>query len=239
MQHGFNRLGYEVAWTPADRIEKSHERDIHVLFGPNYFPNTFNESNRIPTHVLCIDRCSVGNANDNVTIGWDGWGGEGSFPLMSDAEQEARFNKYCAVFPNQIHITKADHAVIIGEYPSACDDKRAIKNFYDASIQRSKTLGLKIYYRPHPHHKNAPAGTEVTSCDNILHTAQEIYTYRSSFGVDCRLRGLPVLANRASLAAGHNGEDDLWKRWLLTTQWNISELESGEALQRYMVDFSA
>jgi hypothetical protein len=222
----------EISWTPADRIERAHMTDLHVLFGPNYWPKTMQQGDLNPTHVLCVDRCSVGDKNDFVTIGWDGWGGEGEYPKPTDRQLEARYAKWGHLLPD-VHGSKpkqGDHCVIVGEYPSACDNVAAINRFYNETILACKQAGRDVFYRPHPQWMK-DIGCPRSRDDKTLHTANTIFTYRSSFGVDCALRGLPVMALRKSLASRHHTSlNDFyeWRKWLLFTQWHISEIESGE-----------
>ena len=233
---GFAAHGYDihhvVDTTPDDTAANP---GTHVLFGPNYWPKTFHSAER----VLCVDRCSVGNRNDFVTIGWDGWGGTGKYPeYMTDVQLAERWAKWHSLFPPSYQRQpKKSHLVILGEYPSACDDRAAIDKFYADSREVALNEGRDVYFRPHPHHNISMKGAKTSTDKDILHTAEAVTTYKTSFGVHCRLLGLPVAAGPASLAGHmlcHPDRDDEhalfdhWRNWLLFTQWNIEEIRSGE-----------
>lgn len=212
----------QVDWTGEDRVDAGQEDAIHVQFGPNYWSTVDRSASRS----ICVDRCSVGDANDFVTVGIDGWGGQGLYHAPED--REARWEKWKHLFPPTLNLPQhGDHVVIIGEYPSACDNKEAIDRYY-RNVIAEQPHGTKIYFRPHPFHNRSIDGTVLSTDKAVLHTAKRIYTYKSSFGVHCRLLGLPVDAGRSSLAWGLTGSEEEWKKWLLFTQWHISELQTGE-----------
>lgn len=225
---GFAEHGEQVGYTPMDRIEPDRKDDVHVLFGPNYWSNTYADGERLPSRTLCIDRCSVGNANDFVTIGWDGWGGHGTYPTPTKEQLDGRWQKWADLMPPTVEAdVKGDHVIVIGEYPSACDNKPTISRFYN-SIVSSHAPGT-VLFRPHPHFGGVPKGMTKDTGNHALLTARSVLTYKSSFGVTCRLMGLPVSAGKASLAGrDFLGGEESWKKWLLFTQWHIDEICSGE-----------
>jgi len=69
---GFAKHGIQSELTSSDRIVPG---DIHVLFGPNYWKNC----ERGYDNFLQVNRKFLGNVNDNVTIGWNGFNGRGQF----------------------------------------------------------------------------------------------------------------------------------------------------------------
>jgi hypothetical protein len=216
---GFNKHLLPTAWTPADRVEMAHVDHIHVLFGPNYYPNTFSNAERF----LCVDRCSIGDINDHVTIGWGGWGGAGRYP-----SEYGERTRQVPRFPEPAEFrAKGAHTVILGEYPSACDSKEDIGRFYHDAARESEANGLKPFFKPHPSNKWNPAKLEVQEGPAVLRSAHTIYTYKTSFGVHCRLVGLPVAATEMSLAGRYEDDWDTWRQWLLLTQWHIDEIKDG------------
>lgn len=228
---GFEGYGIAVEVCERDLVQRGTHKDIHVLFGPNYWSKTFRDADR----VLCVDRCSFGNENDNVTIGWNGWKGFGIYPTALSNEAQRRYAKYRDTLPEaNRHVGKpGKYAVLIGEYPSACDDQNGIKKFYEDCIEDAKKEGLRLVLRPHPHH-TPRLGLDVEPRADIYRAAK-VYTYASSFGVQARLTGANVVAGPGSLAYRYQKQDVSWRLWLPFTQWHISEIESGE-FWRYLAD---
>lgn len=239
-KHGFKRHGLEVGWTPADRVEDADRKAVHVLFGPNYWRGTQDDANSggteeyplSPCHYLTVDRCSVGNKDEFVTVGWDGWGGHATYPdihMLATEDVAARWEKYGHLLPERVVRAEQErnNSLIIGEYPSPCDDLTEQRAWLEDTIKWCKDNDRPCVLRPHPQRRGDMSSVKVLmNADPNKYGL--IHTYKSSFGVDCRLRGLPVIAHRASLAERMDGAEEMWRRWLLFTQWHISEVESGE-----------
>lgn len=69
---GFATRGIDVHHAS---IDTSHNADVAVLLGPNYWKRCEREYD----HFLQVNRKFIGDVNDNVTIGWDGFNGRGRF----------------------------------------------------------------------------------------------------------------------------------------------------------------
>ena len=214
-----------------------HPDDTHIIFGPNFF----RRADKLPWTIK-VDRCLIGpddHPDQMVTLGWNEWGGQGIYyePDAWDFEEaEARVRKWAHYFPMppKQYRVPGDHCTIIGEYPSPTDDKKAIEDFYLRSVRDCTELRWKVHFRPHPQYKKTPFDLRWSSMDDAtLYESQKVYTYKSTFGVKCRLQGLPVMADSASMAAHHPDDDEAFRRWLVFSQWHIKEIASGEWWEYY------
>lgn len=221
---GFKSHGHVAEVTEDDCVLVSAEHAVHVIFGPNYFPQAFKKA-LLAGNALTINRCFYGDANDNVAIGWNGFNGLADFP----APIEGRYEKEIVRMPaREWRQPLKDHiAVILGEYASPCDDKLAIKNFYIEAVEHAKADGLLPIFRPHPLAKHKIEGAAFAPSADIR-TAQRVYTHASTYGVHARLIGCPVWASPASLAHCDGDETESeWRARVASAQWHIDEITSG------------
>ena len=222
---GFKEHGVTPHVTEADDVRDAHDYGnvVHVIFGPNYFPKVFAKACK-SGNALTINRCFYGDHNDNVAIGWNGFNGLAEFPGPIDGRLDQELHK---LPEKDVYPQKNGCGLIIGEYVSPCDDKRAINEFYKNSIQDCLDSGLSPVFRPHPLQKHKVPGT-VFSTNADIRAAQIVFTYASTYGVHARLIGCPVWADNASLA--HADGEETERQWLervVAAQWHITEIESG------------
>lgn len=78
---GIERCGHELALF-------RHPDNINIVFGPNHFQKVVAEFPR--SHVITVNRCFFGDANDNVAIGWGGFNGSAIFPFMAEPANRNR-----------------------------------------------------------------------------------------------------------------------------------------------------
>lgn len=218
--------------------------DVVVMFGPNYFPKLFR---KVPgRQLLTVNRCFVGDADDNVALGWKGFNGHAAF--LPPSAYRARAFDSLGMFPDVAPWTWARgpdrrRALILGEYPSPCDDAADIGMFYRAAVGHAQELfgnDVRVDFRHHPQGGGkvpVPDGSSVVPPTKYHDPAQYglVYTYASTYGVRCALRGLAVIADPASVVyemvaeyerpvVNHN-----MSRWELcekiaSAQWNINEI---------------
>lgn len=219
--HGL-RLGEEVHVTERDSAAPA---DVHVIFGPNFFPKAFRSArDRGLGHALTINRCFFGDINDNVSIGWNGFNGQAEFPAAIPGRLEAMRS----MLPKRLDRRPPTRSLLLGEYPSACDDLSQIEQFYGFAVIDTEIDCRPLYFRPHPLAKNTkpPTGAQLSKLD--IYDASTVYTYASTYGVHARLVGLEVVADVSSLAFSPAGESEhQWLERVAAAQWNIREIETG------------
>jgi hypothetical protein len=221
---GFKRWHRAVAAMPADQ-PPSDDTPV-VMFGPNYFPN-IHRAMAGSLSLMTVNRCFVGDANDNVAIGLKGFNGYGEF-ATSPRGRAQEFDRL-GLWPEPAELSPAadGRVLILGEYPSPCDDRNEIEEFYALAVRWARQecgSDADIRFRPHPHHRRAPASVPMT--DEPPENFRTVYTYASTYGVHCALRGLDVRGSGASLVS-HGYRSGLRRR-VANAQWNIKEIESGE-----------
>ena len=222
---GFKKLGLEFGVTPADRIESSNLEDDHILFGPNYFPHVFRSCD--PANMLLVNRCFFGKVEDWVALSWSGFNGDGVYAKWTPDDAAVRFDKWGSELPNRDWRGEgSDYAVIIGEYPSVCDDKVGIVKWYAEAVDWCNANGITPVFRPHP-----SANFPLKWCKNDrkadVTRAAMVLTHSSTFGVECRLRGIPTIATNHSVASFSPEADDNFIYDVLFTQWHIDEIRDG------------
>lgn len=221
---GFKARGEVVAsCKEGDSIDGFDPSAIHVIFGPNYFPKTFAAAKKAGL-ALTINRCFYGDVNDDVSIGWNGFNGLATFPGYVHGRLEKERHK----LPAQSWKPPATNnvALILGEFPSACDNKQEINQFYADSVEDAKQHGLLPVFRPHPLAKHRINGA--ADAPGELTAAARVYTYASTYGVHARLIGAPISAHPASLAYEDIGDFDNWLERVVAAQWHITEITRGD-----------
>lgn len=91
---GFAAHGIETERCIFDRVTPG---DIHVLFGPNYWRNCEKKYK----NYLQVNRKFIGDVNDDVAIGWNGFNGRGQFCV--DELVHDRFENALDRSPIKIH----------------------------------------------------------------------------------------------------------------------------------------
>lgn len=230
---GFARYGIETAVQSNDRddLRAFKKGDVPVMFGPNYFPRTFQRLRAACAGFLTVNRCFWGDVNDDVAIGWNGFNGEAVFPYPNPARAAALGERKPWPHAN-LRWGDRKGVMIIGEYPSPCDDRKAIEAFYKKSLERASLQGEPVYFRPHPHCMGPTLPPHVTRTDKGfgLGGVALFTTYASTFGVELALRGGDVLPDMTASFLRYWDGVDLHHLHVLiaSAQAHIEEIKSGD-----------
>jgi len=170
---------------------------------------------------LLVDRCSVGDTNQWVSLVWNGHGRRGDHrvpPWSDDARWQAMGIE---LWPQQLNFSSV---VLCGQTEPYSPHWRTIEDWY------AYVLGNKLaptHFRPHPAGHNPTGLPEKRTMEDSA-----FYVLNSSFGVQCLIEGRPTeVHDEGAMAYGVDADSrESWAHWLAWTQWHHEEIEAGEPI---------
>ncbi len=204
-------------------------------------------------HTLVMERGHVGDRMKWTSLGWDGLGGNGRYPIPATTGADIRWRWFFGNLMKPWRPTKSGkYALVCGQVPGdAAVRDINISNWITETCRIvHHDWNLPVVYRPHPLTLQlgypelvAPDGTRISRngalADDLIDAAVAI-TYSSTAGVEIVLAGVPLVAlSKGSMArdvATHDLTPGLfrpdrtkWAHRLAYTQWSNEEISSGIA----------
>lgn len=195
--------------------------------------------------VLVIERGYLGDRFSWTSLGWNGLNGRATFPAAPQ-DHCSRFAEHFEMKPWK---DGGDYVLIMGQVPgdASLQGKDMLPWYSSAAAEAYQKYGMPVKFRPHPlalkkGHRQQPRGAEISvgPLDDALRGAAVVITYNSNSGVDSVLAGVPTLSfdcgSMAYDVTGHligeliKPDRERWASDLAWKQWQLSEIESGEAL---------
>lgn len=189
---------------------------------------------------LVMERGYLGDRTKWTSLGFNGLNGRAEFRGIGGPERFARH--FGSLKPWR---RGGQYAVVMGQVPGDQSIEGVnIDAWYASAIVDAREVWGRVFFRPHPlARKVAPPGVEIIKGDlqSVLCGAGLVVTYNSNSGVDAVLAGCPtVAADRGSMAWDVSARDMQavkpdrceWAARLAWCQWQLSEIESGEAWAR-------
>lgn len=215
----------KVTVSTEDHADSNYD-DVHIVFGPNYWPNVTTTAKRW----ISVNRCFFGPVAEWVALGWNGFNGGARFPdirRMTMNQVYARKEKWGHLLPKKTWTGEGGYKILIGEYPSTQIDPAELRRFYEGARNAQALGSTKLIYRPHPQAAMPEYLNLMVSASADPDKAELVYTFASTFGVECRLRGVPTKAHPNSVAAAFPFYQREFVEHVLFAQWHIEEVKKG------------
>jgi hypothetical protein len=217
LNEGFDRIDRKCVLTD----DRNYHADIHVCIGPHY---ALRECIGKPT--IYIDRCLWGDDLEFVTIGWLDSKGYMIYPQNQDG---GRPKPKLSPWKVSHETRDALYCLDYGPYP--------LENIHKLSKQVNLTI------RPHPAtKKNQPTLIQHMKSKHV------IIGNRTSALVTAAIKGYPVVCFDEGNAVSPVAARDIlnlvypdrtqWLSDLSYAQWSGKEIESGEALEYAISNFT-
>lgn len=199
--------------------------------------------------VLVFERAYLGDRFSWTSIAWNGLNGRGDFCLPKTITSE-RFEKNFA--PLTPWKTGGKYVLIAGQIigDMSLQGKDLTKFYEEAAEKLGKIHGLPVYFRPHPHVKDARQNFRPQipalggTLDEAMDGAALVVTWNSNTAVDAAVNGVPAMSfDKGSMAWGvtsHDFSDSIkrpdrmaWAARLAHCQFTREEIAAGEWWARY------
>ena len=217
MQQGLKALGI---YAPISN-NRQRESEFAILLGTTCWRN-IEASGRY----LLVDRASFGDP-DYVQLVWDGHGRRGNHCVPDDRGRRK-------IAPELWPWKHGKRIVLCGQTETYSPHFRSLGDWY-ASV-------CATHFRKHPqgdNPTNLPTVSTWEDCGVAI-------TLNSSVGVDCIIRGIPVVTmDEGAMAWDVSGHDPAqihftdrapWLEWLSWTQWHQDEIRDGEPIRHLFED---
>src|SRR5262245_60729665 len=240
MKRGLERHGITVAVMGHDQPDPA---DFAVVWGA---PTRHPQLAIAAPHLLVMERAHLPDRMRNTSIGWDGLGRGGRYPVADDggARWRERYSHLLEPWKRG-----GFYALLLGQV----EDDAAVRglDFAQWAQQQTDALiarGYSVVFRKHPlaaRDQSKPVGSTLsrqTLRDDLAQAAVAV-TYNSTAGVEAVLAGVPtVTLDQGAMAwpvAGHGLNErqvrpnrERWCWDMAWTQWTLDEIAAGDAWER-------
>lgn len=218
---GFSKhaIKVEVDENPRPR----YDADVALLFGPNYWKKLENQY----SNYLMVNRCFLGNENDNVAISWNGFNGLGTFCVRdAKASRLARLEGQYRLLPWRVR--EAGCTLLLGQYDLGRCGRYVNLMEWHSHVEANSPLRVRV--RPWP--GNTPMEID---CRDAVYAA----SLNSTAAVKTLLLGVPTIAMHEQSPVypicPHNFGDVFksekridWLVYLANCQWHYKQIENGD-----------
>lgn len=195
--------------------------------------------------VMVMERAYLGDRFSWFSLGWNGLNNRATHPYKTCS---SRFDKHFGKLFKPVS-KKGDYVLLIGQVDGDMSlQGRSLNPWYQEIAKAcAEIYGLPVKFRPHPialQRGQAPRvrGAEYIgdSLEDALNGAAVVVTYNSNTGVESVLAGKttitmdegamawPVTAH--ALGETVNADRKAWANEMAWKQWQLNEIESGEAI---------
>jgi hypothetical protein len=233
-RRGFTAHGLIVR---KSSVDKPDNQAINVIFGPNSWQNTHRQCKRNGVPLLTVNRCFLGDFNDNVAVGWDDFNGLADFRTEGEIDP-ARYVTLASFegLPQIVEYEEHDGPLLVlGDYDPG--------NTAMLLSQIAEALkGGDAVFRPHPGRKNETRlPTAPAALADAIDFCAIAFAYSTTATVETILRGRRAVVLSARNIAyavaerwdGHrvhfrNLDPMPWLHRLAWSQWHFTEVDSGD-----------
>jgi len=215
---GFRKHGIRAGFAQRDIYEPC---DVAVLFGPNYWKTVEKKHD----NYLMVNRKFIGDVNDNVTIGWNGLNGRGTFCV--DEVNPKRLTRHIFNLEPWREPTMG-YTLLLGQYDiGRCGKFTATSEWY-AYVKEN--IEGQLLFRAWP-------GQRPLEVD--CHGARIAVSLNSTVAIETVMLGIPtVVCDEGNPAwpicarhLGHVRRSDnrlVWLEYLSNCQWHFQQIKNGD-----------
>lgn len=205
---GLKALGIEhTATTNRSRIA-----DISILFGTTFWRDIEKDGG----DWLLVDRCSIGDGGQWVSLGWNGHGRRGDHRVPPWADEGRWLALGVELWPE---VFDYEDIVLCGQTEPYSPKWNRIEDWY-ASVTEA------THFRPHPAGGNPTRLPVKRDWFNA-----KFHVLNSSVAVEAVIRGRHVeIHDEGCMAYGIEDREE-WAHWLAWTQWSWGEIREGRPIE--------
>lgn len=198
-------------------------------------------------HFVVMERGYIGDRFLWTSMGFGGLNGNADF-CNKDISDQSRFNKFFESDLKEWKSNSTGKVLVVGQCKNDASVSHVnIELWYHNTIKELNAKGKEIIFRPHPLEPYKWSNRELKysldknkRLEDTLGMVDSVVTFSSNSGVLSTLYGLPTISyDKGSMVydVTKHDQEDLdyrpdrtdWSAKMAYTQWNLNELESGDA----------